>query len=96
MSDAKVTQGIKTIVEEMLRQGLERMEECNIPLDKEPVGTYFLLVGLKIALLDPELGAILEDALMLDQRGEAQAQASVARLGQLVKLAQTLKEGNGA
>ena len=86
---------IRTIAEEVVRQGLVRMEECKVPLTEGPIGVYFLLVGLKIALLDPNLGTTIEQALMLNDSKEPEAMASVARLRKLVEIAQKQEGGNG-
>ncbi|KKL56868.1 hypothetical protein LCGC14_2241100 [marine sediment metagenome] len=83
---------VRVLVDEVIRQGLGTMERSGVPFDAELVGTYFLLVGLKIALLDPDLGTVLETSLMLDKSGEKEAQESVARLKGLIAMVTQVKE----
>ena len=92
MSKLTAKEKVRVLVEEVIRQGWETMERSGVPRDEEHVGTYFLLVGLKIALLDPDLGTVLEASLILNKSGETQAQESVARLKGLIAMATRVKE----
>ncbi len=96
MSESEETCKIRIITEEVVRQGLERLTKCGVPFAEENVGVYFLLVGLKIGLLDPALAAILEDALVVnrDKVSETMAKESTVRLRKLVELAKEVKDNN--
>ncbi len=83
---------VRVLVDEVIRQGLGTMKRSGAPLGNESIGVYFLLVGLKIALLDPDLGNILESSLMLDRGGEQRARESTARLRGLIDLVTRVKE----
>jgi len=94
MSD-ETRRRIQAIAEVVVGDGLQRMQDCGVPMELVSTGLYFLLTGLRISLEDPETGTAILDALYEgDSPDDTEAARSVKALRMLIKAAQ-VEEGNG-
>jgi len=86
---------IQAIAQVVVEDGLQRMEDCGVPMKLMNTGLYFLITGLRISLDDRKTGTAILDALYKgDSPDDSEVAVSIRALRTLVKAAQATERGS--